>query len=210
MKKILFGLFILIGSFAFGYVQQASDLSFAVQIARANNQALPMTQRWDAVIKATELADAKQLQQVLDLSKNKDWFVRNAMLVALDKMGTDLVYDKAETLVSDKALVVRSAAVEILSRLNNRKTRDILAKELTKNYNFIGKKSLWIRGQIMKGLVKNPYSSEKEYFAKLLFDQDEEISNMSTIALEKITKIKFDGDQKLSSWRKLAKEKKWF
>jgi len=209
MKRIILVLNLLLGSISFGYVQQADDMTFTTQFARANNQALPMTQRWDAVVKATELANSSQIKEILDLSKNKDWFMRNAMLVALDKLGNDIVYDKATVLVSDKALVVRSAAVDILTRLNNRKTREVLAKELTKNYNFIGKKSLWIRGQIMRGLVKNPYQSERDYFARLLFDQDDEISNMSMVALEKITRVRFEGQQKLTSWRKLVKEKRW-
>ena len=191
------------------YVQSENDTSYATQMSRAKNQALPMSQRWDALIKAAEAANGLQIKEVLEFSKNKDWFMRNALLVALDKMGTDLVYDKAKVLVSDKALVVRSAAVDILARLENPEVRDLLSKELNKNYNFVGKKSLWIRAQIMKNLIKNPYQSEREYFSKLLFDQDSEISAMSTVALEKITQVHFDGEGKLPQWKKFVKDKKW-
>lgn len=192
------------------YVQNENEQNFSSQIARAKNQALPMAQRWDALIKSAEAADGQQIQQVLEFAKSKDWYMRNALLVALDKMGTDLVYDKAKVLVSDKALVVRSAAVDILTRLESQEVRTLLAKELNRNYNFVGKKSLWIRAQIMKNLVKKPYQSEKEYFSKLLFDNDPEISAMSMQALEKISQVHFDGENALSSWKKFVKEQKWF
>lgn len=192
------------------YVQNENEQNFSSQIARAKNQALPMAQRWDALIKSAEAADGKQIQQVLAFAKSKDWYMRNALLVALDKMGTDLVYDKAKALVSDKALVVRSAAVDILTRLESQEVRDLLAKELNRNYNFVGKKSLWIRAQIMKNLVKKPYQSEREYFSKLLFDNDPEISLMSMQALEKISQVHFDGENALGSWKKFVKDQKWF
>ena len=192
------------------YVQSETAQDFATQIARAKNQSLPMAQRWDALIKSAEEADGTQIKQVLEFAKSKDWYMRNALLVALDKMGTDLVYDNAKRLVSDKALVVRSAAVDILTRLESQEVRELLAKELNRNYNFVGKKSLWIRAQIMKNLVKKPYQSEKEYFAKLLFDNDPEISTMSMQALEKISQVHFEGENALSSWKKFVKEQKWF
>ncbi|WP_409477764.1 HEAT repeat domain-containing protein [Pseudobdellovibrio sp. HCB154] len=192
------------------YVQSENDHSFTTQIARAKNQSLPMAQRWDALIKSAEDADGTQIKQVLEFAKSKDWYMRNALLVALDKVGTDLVYDKAKVLVSDKALVVRSAAVDILTRLESQEVRELLAKELNRNYNFVGKKSLWIRAQIMKNLVKKPYQSEREYFSKLLFDNDPEISAMSMQALEKISQVHFEGENALGSWKKFVKEQKWF
>lgn len=192
------------------YVQSENDQSFTTQIARAKNQSLPMAQRWDALIKSAEDADGTQIKQVLEFAKSKDWYMRNALLVALDKVGTDLVYDKAKVLVSDKALVVRSAAVDILTRLESQEVRELLAKELNRNYNFVGKKSLWIRAQIMKNLVKKPYQSEREYFSKLLFDNDPEISAMSMQALEKISQVHFEGENALGSWKKFVKEQKWF
>jgi len=210
MKLVLAFIVFSMSVTVWSYVPQVNDLNFTSQMSRAQNSSLPMTQRWDAVIKATELVNAEQMKDLLNLSRSRDWFVRNALLVGLDKTGNDLVYEKAAALMNDKALVVRSAAVDVLSRLNSRKNRELLAREMTKNYNFVGQKSLWIRSQIMKGLVKNPQSFEKEFFSKMLFDQDTEIANMSTQALEKITNIRFDGPQKLTAWRKLAKDRKWF
>lgn len=207
--KLVGVILVLLSLKAWSYVPEETDLSFAAQLARAKNQSLPMSQRWDALIKSAETADAHQIKQVLEFAKNKDWYMRNALLVALDKMGTDLVYDKAKSLVSDKALVVRSAAVDILTRLENQEVRSLLAKELNRNYNFVGKKSLWIRAQIMKNLIQKPYQSEKEYFSKLLFDNDKEISEMSVVALEKISQVRFEGATRVDHWKKFVREKKW-
>lgn len=210
MKALTLLLMLLFCVNAWSYVQLENEQNFSSQIARAKNQALPMAQRWDALIKSAEVADGQQIKQVLAFAKSKDWYMRNALLVALDKMGTDLVYDNAKVLVSDKALVVRSAAVDILTRLESPEVRTLLSKELNRNYNFVGKKSLWIRAQIMKNLVKKPYVAEREYFSKLLFDNDPEISNMSMQALEKISQVHFEGDKALDSWRKFVKTQKWF
>lgn len=212
MKISMKALSILVFIFSlnvWSYVQSENEQNFSTYVARAKNQALPMSQRWDALIKAAESADGRQIKQVLEFAKSKDWYMRNALLVALDKMGTDLVYDNAKFLISDKALVVRSAAVDILSRLDSHDVRDLLAKEMNRKHNFVGKKSLWIRAQIMQNLIKKPNQSEREYFSKLLFDQDPEISNMSISALERISQIHFDGDKRLESWKKHAKENKW-
>lgn len=208
--KALSILVLLFSVNVWSYVQNENEQNFSSQMARAKNQSLPMAQRWDALIKSAEAADGQQIKQVLEFAKSKDWYMRNALLVALDKMGTDLVYDNAKVLLSDKALVVRSAAVDILTRLENQEVRTLLAKELNRSYNFVGKKSLWIRAQIMKNLVKKPYQSEREYFSKLLFDNDPEIATMSMQALEKISQVSFDGDKSLDSWKKFVKEQKWF
>lgn len=208
--KVLSILVFLFSVNVWSYVQLDSEQNFSSQIARAKNQSLPMAQRWNALIRSAESADGEQIKQVLEFAKSKDWYMRNALLVALDKMGTDLVYENAKVLLSDKALVVRSAAVDILTRLESQEVRGLLAKELNKNYNFVGKKSLWIRSQIMKNLVKKPYQSEREYFSKLLFDNDKEISSMSMQALEKISAVHFDGDKALDSWKKFVKEQRWF
>ncbi|MFN3453860.1 MAG: HEAT repeat domain-containing protein [Pseudobdellovibrio sp.] len=212
MKNILLSMCLTIGCFSaptYAAIAEKELLGFTDQLSRAKNTALPMTHRWEALIKASELADGKEIKQVLEFAEHKDWFMRNALLVALDKMGTDLVYEKAKLMVSDKALVVRSAAVDILTRLENYETRQLLIKELNKEYNFVGKKSLWIRSQIMKNLVKKPNSTEKQLFAKLLFDQDKEISSMSIMALEKINNIKFEEGKKAELWKKYVKDQRW-
>lgn len=190
----------------------ATPANFITEYRKAKNEALPMSQRWTALIKATDLATGDDFNKVMAFADSKEWYLRNASLVALDKSGNDMVYDQAKKLVTDKALVVRSAAVDILSRLNNNEIKQIFSTELEKKYNFNGKSSLWIRKQMMSHLIKNPKKSEKDFFVKYLYDQDIEVAALSTHALEKITDIRFSGKNNteiVKQWQTVAKNQKW-
>lgn len=191
---------------------ESATESFEAQFKLANNTALPMTARWKALMQASEVADSIQIQKIMNFSKDKDWFMRNASIVALEKMGTDLVYDQAKSLITDKALVVRSAAVEQLSKLTSSEVRKIFSEELSKKYNFNGTSSLWIRPQIMKYLVQRPTAEEKSFFVKYLYEKDEQMAVLSTEALQKLTNIRFSGatqTEVVAQWKKYSKEQKW-
>ena len=189
-----------------------SEINFDEQYKVAKNPALSMATRWKALLQASDVAEGEQLNKILSFSKDKDWYMRNAALVALDKMGSDLVYDKAKELMDDKALVVRSAAADILMRLQSSDVRRIFSKELSKNYNFNGKSSLWIRPQIMRYLTQKPQADEKSFFVQYLHDRDPAIASMSVDALEKLTQIRFESkDRKalVAQWKKYAQDNKW-
>ncbi len=186
--------------------------TFISEYKAAKNEALPMSRRWAALQKATALASGEEFLKIVAFSDSKDWFMRNASLVALEKSGSDMVYDQAKKLITDKALVVRSAAAQILIRLNNDAVKKIFSAELEKKYNFNGKNSLWIRKQMMSHLVKNPKVSERDFYVRYLDDQDIEIAALSTKALEKITQIRFTAanDKDLvKKWKKAAQQEKW-
>lgn len=209
IRILIAGCAFVFGLSAVAAIPERENSNFAAQYQIASNPNLAMTQRWKALLKAAELAEGPQMEKVLAFTESKDWYMRNATLVALDKLGNDIVYEKAKILVTDKALVVRSAAVDVLSRLNSREIRKVFSQELAKPYNFSGKTSLWIRAQIMKHLIQNPTEDEKAFFAHYLFDKDRQIAEMSTLALEKVTNIKFDGKDRLAQWKKIVKDRKW-
>ena len=186
--------------------------TFISEYKKAVNVALPMSQRWAALQKASVQASGDEFFKVMAFGDDKDWFMRNASLVALDKSGSDMVYDQAKKLVTDKALVVRSAAADILMRLNNDSVKKIFAAELEKKYNFNGRSSLWIRKQMMTHLIKNPSATERDFYVRYLNDQDPEIAVLSTRALEKITRIRFiaaNDKDLITQWKKAAQQEKW-
>lgn len=186
--------------------------NFDRALAKAQNQSLNMDVRWSAVMNAASLASGEEMLKVVKLSKNSDWFIRNAVLVALDKNGNDMSYDVAKQLVTDKSLVVRSAAVDILSRLKTDEVKNIFSTELDKKYNMNGSSSLWIRRQMMTHLVDNSDKNEKVFFVKYLFDSSPEIARLSALALEKMTQVRFSGsDDKdvVNQWKKYARNQKW-
>lgn len=186
--------------------------TFIAEYNTAKNEALPMSRRWAALQKATALANGDEFLKVIAFGDSKDWFMRNASLVALEKSGSDMVYDQAKKLITDKALVVRSAAADILMKLNNDAVKRIFSAELEKKYNFNGQSSLWIRKQMMTHLVRNANSNERDFYVRYLYDQDVEIAALSTQALEKITKIRFtavNSKDLVKQWQKAAKQEKW-
>lgn len=189
---------------------QDQKISFTQLNMNIQNSNLSMAKRWESLIKAAEVANDEQLTSLVKLAKNKEWFIRNGLLVALDKLGTDHVYQVAKTLITDKSLVVRSASVDILARMNSPEVRKVLLTEMNKKYNFVGQKSLWIRSQILEKLIQKPTSNENAEFAKLLFDRDNQIATMSIVALEKTTQVRFSGADKLIQWQNYAKNQKLF
>lgn len=186
--------------------------TFEQSYLEAKNSSYPMSQRWKALLSATELAQGDQLSKIAEFSKDKDWYMRNAMLVAFDKSGNNSVYDYAKILIQDKALVVRSASADILMRLNNQEVRKVFSQEMDKSYNFKGKSSLWIRPQMMKYLASQPAKNERDFFVKYLYDKDLKVASLSAEALEKITHIRFSGknsEEVVSKWKEAARSQKW-
>ncbi len=211
VKRVL-ALVILLISFSLSAAIK-DQTTFEDQYRIANNGNLGMNQRWKALQKATALAQGNDVAKIVAFGDSKDWYMRNASLVALDQLGNNMVYDQAQKLITDKALVVRSAAVDVLSRRDNSDmVKRIYSQELDKKYNFSGKSSLWVRKQMMEYLVKHADKSERDFFVKYLHDQDIEIANLSTQALEKITSIRLSAKTStdlVQQWKAMAKNQKW-
>lgn len=157
-----------------------------------------MSDRWNAAIKigVQRLDGSKEF--ILSLIQRPEWFLRNAALVVIQSEYPELSKEKALFLLKDKALVVRSAAVEVLlksieSKKDNQLTasdRQLLWKELDADYNFRGTQSLWVRDQIAELLAINPLKAEKEMFAKYISTPNKnEKNSLQAIALSALKKI---------------------
>lgn len=123
---------------------------------RINDETQSLIVRWQSIISlATEFPD-RSGEELNRLIQNPLWFLRNAALLGLEKSRPQEALAAARKLLVDKALVVRSAAVQVLSGNLQVQTRDLLWQELFKNYNYRGSQSLWIRAQIVRVLSQNP------------------------------------------------------
>jgi len=193
---------------SYAAIPKSDDKNYSQQIQMARNPALPMSTRWQSLIKAAEQANAQQISEISDFANSNDWFMRNAALVALEKINTSYAIDQAKVLVQDKALVVRSAAVDMLAKRNSLEIRRIFAAELSKAYNFSGQQSLWIRPQIMKALAQNVSGDDRQFMAKHLFDNDKKVAAISALALEKLSSIRFDKN-KVQTWQEYVKKNRW-
>lgn len=210
MKKVNF---FLVASFvcmnAWAAIPQKSGADFTSQINVAKNVKMPMSARWQALVDAAEVAHYAQIEEIKAFAKSKDWYMRNATLVALDKINVNHAMDEAQVLLKDKALVVRSAAVDVLSKRFTRENRNLMALELSKPYNFSGKQSLWIRSKIFNVIAAKATTEDRAFFTKYLFDNDEKIAKSAAATLERITDVSLAEKNKVNQWRDYVKKNNW-
>lgn len=138
-----------------------------------------MQNRWAAIMKMAELQGKGSIQDLKTLAGQNEWFLRNSALIALNKISSKEASVLAKKLLSDKALVVRSMAVEILKENLSKEIRELFWAELEKPYNYHGKKSLWVRKQIFSILAQSPQLSEEINFSKYLNDSDREVTQVA-------------------------------
>lgn len=159
-----------------------------VNVAFSEDQSMRL--RWRALMLAAESRRAKATPDLLKAASHKQWFMRNAALVALAEVNDGEAQKLARKLVKDKALVVRSAAVDVLQKNPQPEIRDLLWEEMNQKYNFRNQESLWIRSQIVEALAQKPADHELKVFSKLLTDKDQRVQSASVMGLEKLTGVK--------------------
>lgn len=190
-------------------IPRLEQKDFSSLIKTANDTSKSMTERWQSLVKAGEIAKPDQINKIQEFSKSSDWFMRNASLISLESINANYGIEQAKVLIQDKALVVRSAAVTTLKKKNSLEIRRLLALELAKSYNFSGQQSLWIRPQIMQHLASTATASDRQFMARYLFDKDKKVVLQSMLALEKITSVQFSGLQRTKEWQNFVKENNW-
>lgn len=171
-----------------------SALSKLVVIANSENESLE--NRWKSVSLYANLKKESALPLLSQWSRSSLWYMRNASLMAMQTVSPEKAHEVALNLLRDKALVVRSAAVGVLSQSLSAQDRQTLWSEFKAEYNFHRNQSLWIRGQILEALAQAPQKNEKQNFIVALEDKDNRVSAQAILALEKITKLKM-GEQAL-------------
>jgi HEAT repeat protein len=203
-NKLAFVLLVLIGIKTFAAVEGFGDF-----IKMAGNDKIDMNTRWSALMRAAAVAEGSEIDKIREFTSSKEWYLRNAALVALNKVDPELAQAEAVKLLTDKALVVRSAAVEIVSHNLSDKNKDILIGEMDKGYNFNRASSLWIRKQILEKIALTATEKDQQLFVKNLFDSDKKISELSANTLERITGKKMDRKKFVQNWREYAKHENW-
>lgn len=181
------------------------------QIAFADDQS--MTMRWRALVSLADMTSEKALPLLKKAAASDKWFMRNAALVAMEQSHPLQAEVWARKLLKDKALVVRSAAVQTLQKFGSEENRDLLWAEMDEKYNFRKDTSLWIRSQIVEGLGQKPESHEMKIFARLLKDKDSRVGVAAVHGLERITGVKLNENpvsdaKKISLWQSYIEKEK--
>ncbi len=172
-----------------------------------------MDVRWKAVTAAGRLGGKEARPEIDRALKHEVWYMRNAGLVAARSMDRDIAIQAARSLLSDKALVVRSSAAEALADLGDRSSTDLLWRKLNAPENFKGGQSLFVRIKIAEALARLEKPGREAKFIGLLTDRDEALHAPAIQALERLTKKSVgpvDGQlhERRAAWIKWWKEKR--
>lgn len=121
---------------------------------------------------------------------SKEWFMRNAALIALQTDDRTRAVAWSARLLGDPALVVRTQAVRNLIQLEARETEPLLWREVFAARNFSGPQSLWVRSFIAEALAKFTSPGHVRDFERLLLERDERLHKWAVLGLENTTGFK--------------------
>jgi hypothetical protein len=146
-----------------------------------------MDLRWKAVTALGRLGGTKAKAELDRALKSPEWFMRNAALVSYSQVDRASALVWARKLLSDKALVVRSAAVDVISGSRDVTSAPLLWQKLNAKENFKNRQSLFIRRRIVEALADLEGKGREAKFIAILQDKDETLHEPAIEALERIT-----------------------
>jgi hypothetical protein len=149
-----------------------------------------LEQRWRAITTMGYLDEAMYRPQVEKALKSKEWFVRNAGLLAVKNGERKFAITWSVKLLRDPALVVRTQAVRNLVELDAREAEPVLWQQIWAKENFLNGRSLWIRAHLAEALAKFAFTGRTKKFEKLLLDEDSRLYKWAIAGLENSTGMK--------------------
>ena len=151
--------------------------------------------RWRAITTMGPL-DAGYFEKDLEKAlKNKEWFIRNAALIAILNEPHDVAVKWSTELLKDPALMVRTQAVRNLVGLEAKEAEGLLWQQIWDKKNFRGQESLWIRAHIAEALARMATQGSVKAFQRLILDPDPRLHKWAILGLEKSTGFKLSSKQ---------------
>lgn len=146
-----------------------------------------MDLRWKAITAMGRLGGDKSRGDLEKALKSQEWFMRNAGLVAFAQVDRAGSVAWARKLMSDKALVVRAAAVDVIANAKDASSTPLLWQKLYAKENYKRQQSLFIRRRIVEALADLEGKGRESKFIAVLGDKDESLHEPAIEALERIT-----------------------
>ena len=153
----------------------------------AFNKSLTVKTRWRALMALAVTQEERSLVHLERAVRSKDWFMRNAGIIAMNQIAPERALNWARRMIHDPALVVRTTVVLVFRQRGQIADIDLLWKELDNKINFKRGESLWIRRHIVTALATLSSPSDTPKFLKLLDDSDYRVRKASVMALESLT-----------------------
>jgi len=169
--------------------------------------------RWSAFLTLVRIGKEKSLPEINEALESKDWFMRNAALIAMQKIKFSKAVPKAmETFKEDPSLFVRAKSLEIVALSPNDKLFATLWGQLWDDKNFYRGQGLWIRDKIVKTMSNVATRKDLKYLAKLLRSQNPEDQKLKPMVLPALRRIigNLDGgvnagSEQIAFWRSQLK-----
>jgi hypothetical protein len=168
-------------------LEQQGEQGYRNLIAIMFDDTGPMAIRWRAVTLVGRIGRRQSFPELERALTHQDWFMRNAGLVAMAHIDRNRAISWARKLISDKALVVRAAAVQTLGDLRDTDSTPLLWEKLYAKENFHNNQSLFVRRRIMEALTILKRAGDEGKFVSVLTDRDQLLHPLAIMALEKLT-----------------------
>ena len=143
--------------------------------------------RWKALTSLARLFPHQSRPLVQKALRSSSWFLQNAGLIAMEIIDPKKAVAWAGYFLDSPALVVRTAAVDMIKKHKARQYKARLLEKLNATDSFYKKESLWIRSHIVSALSVFPVPGEEPLFISFLQDPDERLHIHAILALEKLT-----------------------
>lgn len=131
----------------------------------ALNEKLNLKLRWRAITTMGELSPVES-KPYLENFSSKQWFLRNAAMIAISHADRPSAIKWAEKMLNDSSLMVRTSAVQTIKKIRGIELQDRLWEKLNHNQNFHRGKSLWIRKHIADVLAEFAIKGEEKEILK--------------------------------------------
>ena len=140
--------------------------------------------RWRALTTLGRMDGASYVVHTERALKSKEWYMRNAALIALQTSTYEMAVKWSMQLLTDPALVVRTQAARNLVRLNATEAEPLLWREIFSKRNFHGRESLWVRAHMAEALAHFATPGRGKQFQKLLLEPDTRLHKWAVMGLE--------------------------
>lgn len=201
-KCFLFMVCFLGGFKGFAAIPPPPDLA-----SIAFDDKLTVKTRWRALMALAVSQEERSLSYLEEAVRSKDWFMRDAGLMAMGQIAPERALYWARRMIHDPALVVRTTAVSIFKERGQHIDIPLLWEQLNHKINFKKRQSLWIRHHIVTALARLSSPIDLPKFMPLLDDSDPRVRRSTIVALENLTgeKPKYKEQnltQKIAHWKR--------
>lgn len=144
----------------------------------------PLSSRWRAILALGKVYPGPSAGFLTGLLNRNEWYYRNAAVLSLAYGDRARALAAIRKTLSDPALVVRTAAVQVALQIRAKELEEVLWEKLSSRENFNKGQSLWVRKYIISALSELATESNRIRFQPFLQDPDLEIQKIAQMALK--------------------------